>query len=126
MRYEYDFDLSSKKLYQLEYVFKEQNAYAYLLSAISNKYGEPGENIKNSTIKYLDIGAKTHRSHSRWELPNGEDMIVVIDLWDNDYDVCFLTYQSFNKQKLMEEEAALDFGLWEIITRPINKIYVAL
>ena len=111
MRYEYDFDLKNKLLYQLEYVFRNQNAYPYLLSALSKKYGEPDSAIKNSTNKYLDIGAKSHISHSRWEVPNGEEMIIVIDLWDNDYNVCFLTYQSFIKQKLMEEEETLDFGL---------------
>lgn len=111
MRFEYDFDISDQKLYQIEYVFKEQNAFNYLLSALSNKYGEPNPTAMNSTDIFIEIGADMHLSHSRWELPNGEEMIVVIDLWDNEYDVCFLTYQTFKKQEYMEEEDSLDFGL---------------
>ena len=111
MRFEYDFDLTKKQMYQFYYVFKGQNAFAYLYSALCEKYGPVDTSSKNATAKYLDIGASTHNSQARWTVPSGENEVIVIDLWDNEYDVCFLSYQAFYKQKMMEENEALDFGL---------------
>ena len=110
MRFEYDFDLKNKQMYQFYYVFKGQNAFAYLSPALTNKYGPADSACKYATDKYLEIGADSHISHNRWAVPNGRET-VVIDLWYNEYDVCFLSYQSFNVQRLMEEEEALNFGL---------------
>ena len=108
-RFEYDFDLADKKMYQFYYVFKGQDAYSYLYEALTKKYGAADNSIpqKTETFSRIQLGL---RSSSRWAVPDG-DNIVVIDLWDNEYNTCFLAYQPFNSQKVMEEDESLDFGL---------------
>ncbi len=109
-RFEYDFDYIDKKLYQFYYVFKDNsNAFEYLSSALSRKYWFDDTNSKYSTQKYKDTGAKSHISQKRWTMYY-DDYLVVIDLWNNTSNVCFLAYQSYSSQQLIEQES-LDFGL---------------
>lgn len=110
MRFEYDFDLAGEQMYQFYYVFKDASAYEYLLAALTAKYGAPTTTSTLSTEKYAESSAKFARSHSRWELTY-DDEIVIIDLWDNTFDTCFLAYQGFDTVNFADEQASLDFGL---------------
>ncbi|MBQ8653839.1 MAG: hypothetical protein IJ507_02785 [Clostridia bacterium] len=110
MRFEYDFDLVNKEMYQFYYVFKGNDAYNYLVKSLAKKYGDTDRATTLATEKYEEIGADSHISHSRWTVESGDE-IVVIDIWDNKYDVCFLVYQAFNGRQVLEEADSLDFGL---------------
>lgn len=50
-----------------------------------------------------------NRSHSRLELVC--DAEIIINLWDNTFDTCFLAYRSFDSVNFADEHASLDFGL---------------
>ena len=110
MRFEYDFTLASRQMYQFYYVFRTDGAYAYLQPALVQKYGAPTTANTLSTEKYREIGASSHLNHSHWELEYGEE-IIVIDIWDNSYGVCFLSYQAFDAGSMQDEQNSLNFGL---------------
>jgi len=109
-RFEYDFDMTTKQMYQFYYVFKTSGAYRYLAPMLTEKYGDPTPSDTLVTEKYSDIGARNHNSQSRWILEY-EDQIVVIDLWDNSYDVCFLAYHGFSRGEIMNEKESIDFSI---------------
>ena len=108
MRFEYDFDLVNKQMYQFYYVFRSSDAYAYLLPSLVQKYGAASVTSTLTTEKFAEATAVLNHSH--WELEFDSE-IIVIDLWDNSYGTCFLTYQSFSTTALEDEQASLDFGL---------------
>ena len=110
-RFEYDFDLVNKHMYQFYYVFKGQNAFAYLSDALTDKYGLPDLSCNYSTALFDELGViGGYNSHNRWSIKLNEELIV-IDLWDNEYDTCFLTYQSYKVNSAVKDESSLDFGL---------------
>ena len=108
MRFEYDFDLVTKKMYQFYYVIRESGAYSYLLPSLTAKYGEPTRSGTLMTEKFSEVSS--HLNHGHWEVEY-DDEIIVIDLWDNSYGTCFLVYQSFSPRQLQTEQESLDFGL---------------
>ena len=108
MRFEYDFTSAGRKMYQLVYVLEEKGAYSYLADALSAKYGPSDESIALSTAQYEYIGDDSHLNHGRWSVPDA-DGTVVIDLWDNQYGICFLAYMTVPQSE--DEQSSLDFGL---------------
>lgn len=106
MRFEYDFDLVNREMYQFYYVFQGNDAYNYLSGHLAKKYGETDPDCTLETERFREHLASTLDSHSRWTVENGDET-VVIDIWDNKMDVCFLVYQSFSNRQELDEEAAL-------------------
>lgn len=109
-RFEYDFDLDEKLMYQFYYVLKGKDAYEYLVPSLTQKYGTPDAASNFSTELYRELGDENHLAHSRWLVTADEDA-VVIDIWENKYDVCFLVYQALDGMHMLDEQTSLDFGL---------------
>ena len=110
MRYEYDFDKANKRMYQFYYVFQTgKEAFDYLTDALCTKYGSCDPSPRFSTEKYADLG-HFQIAHNCWSVPDGNNT-VVIDLWHNDYGICFLSYQMFAASPEVDEQQSLDFSI---------------
>lgn len=109
-RFEYDFDLVNKKMYQFYYVFRQEGAYEYLLPALTGKYGAPAADCSLYTEEFLGMKDNYLLDHSCWVLEYADETIV-IDLWYNSFGTCFLAYQAHESKMALAEQASLDFGL---------------